>query len=120
MRARYTFGTLDGYIVAINAQTGEEEWRKLTVDPDMSYTITSAPRIIKGMVVIGNSGAEKSARGYLGAYDADTGEVSGASIRFPATQSLVLRHRRWKWRQPPEWLLVGAWRWRHRLGFRGL
>ncbi|MEK9648189.1 MAG: PQQ-binding-like beta-propeller repeat protein, partial [Gammaproteobacteria bacterium] len=67
-------GTLDGYIVAINAQTGEEEWRKLTVDPDMSYTITSAPRIIKGMVVIGNSGAEKSARGYLGAYDADTGE----------------------------------------------
>ncbi len=67
-------GTLDGNIVAINAQTGEEEWRKLTVDPDKSYTITSAPRIIKGMVVIGNSGAEKSARGYLGAYDADTGE----------------------------------------------
>jgi len=67
-------GTLDGYLVAINAETGEEAWRKLTVDPDKSYTITSAPRIIKGMVVIGNSGAEKSARGYLGAYDAETGE----------------------------------------------
>jgi len=67
-------GTLDGYIVAINANTGEEEWRKLTVDPDAQYTITSAPRIIKGQVLIGNSGSEKTARGYLGAYDAQTGE----------------------------------------------
>ncbi len=67
-------GTLDGYIVAINADTGEEEWRKLTVDPDAQYTITSAPRIIKGQVLIGNSGSEKTARGYLGAYDAETGE----------------------------------------------
>ncbi len=67
-------GTLDGYIVAINADSGEEEWRKLTVDPDAQYTITSAPRIIKGQVLIGNSGSEKTARGYLGAYDAKTGE----------------------------------------------
>ena len=67
-------GTLDGYIVAINADTGEEEWRKLTIDPNGPATITSAPRIIKGQVLIGNSGAEKSARGYLGAYDAATGE----------------------------------------------
>ena len=67
-------GTLDGYIVAINAGSGEEEWRKLTVDPDAQYTITSAPRIIKGQVLIGNSGSEKTARGYLGAYDAKTGE----------------------------------------------
>jgi quinohemoprotein ethanol dehydrogenase len=67
-------GTLDGYIVAINANSGEEEWRKLTVDPDAQYTITSAPRIIKGQVLIGNSGSEKTARGYLGAYDAQTGE----------------------------------------------
>ena len=67
-------GTLDGYIVAINANTGVEEWRKLTVDPDAQYTITSAPRIIKGQVLIGNSGSEKTARGYLGAYDAQTGE----------------------------------------------
>jgi len=67
-------GTLDGYIVAINADTGEEMWRKLTVDPSGPYTITSAPRIVKGQVLIGNSGAEKSARGYLGAYDATTGE----------------------------------------------
>lgn len=67
-------GTLDGYLVAINADTGAEEWRKLTLDPNGPQTITSAPRIVKGQVLIGNSGAEKSARGYLGAYDAETGE----------------------------------------------
>ncbi|MEX2367805.1 MAG: PQQ-binding-like beta-propeller repeat protein, partial [Pseudohongiellaceae bacterium] len=67
-------GTLDGYLVAIDAETGEEEWRKLTVDQSQQYTITSAPRIIKGQVLIGNSGSEFGVRGYLGAYDAETGE----------------------------------------------
>jgi quinohemoprotein ethanol dehydrogenase len=67
-------GTLDGYLVAINADTGEELWRKLTVDPEQQYTITSAPRVINGKVMIGNSGSEFGVRGYLGAYDATTGE----------------------------------------------
>ncbi len=67
-------GTLDGYLVAINAKTGQEEWRKLTVDADKQYTVTSAPRVIKGQVVIGNSGSEFGVRGYLGAYNATTGE----------------------------------------------
>lgn len=66
-------GTLDGYLVAINADTGVEEWRKQTVDPDEQYTVTSAPRVINGKVVIGNSGSEFGVRGYLGAYDARTG-----------------------------------------------
>ncbi len=67
-------GTLDGFLVAIDAETGEEVWRKLTVNQDEQYTITSAPRIIKGQVLIGNSGSEFGVRGYLGAYDAQTGE----------------------------------------------
>ncbi len=67
-------GTLDGYLVAINAETGEEDWRKLTVDPNEPYTVTSAPHVIKGQVLLGNSGAEKGVRGYIGAYDAETGE----------------------------------------------
>jgi quinohemoprotein ethanol dehydrogenase len=81
-------GTLDGYVVAINADTGEEEWRKLTVDPSGPYTITSAPRIIKEQVVIGNSGAEKSARGYLGAYDAETGEDRWRVYTVPGNPEL--------------------------------
>jgi PQQ-dependent dehydrogenase (methanol/ethanol family) len=67
-------GTLDGYLIAINAATGTEEWRKLTVDQSKQYTVTSAPRVIKGQVLIGNSGSEFGVRGYLGAYNATTGE----------------------------------------------
>ncbi len=66
-------GTLDGYLIAIDAKTGTEAWRKLTVDQSKLYTVTSAPRVIKGQVLIGNSGSEFGVRGYLGAYDARTG-----------------------------------------------
>ena len=67
-------GTLDGYLVALDAATGKEVWRTLTVDPNKQYSITSAPRIAKGMVFIGNSGGEFGIRGYISAYDADTGK----------------------------------------------
>jgi PQQ-dependent dehydrogenase (methanol/ethanol family) len=67
-------GALDGNLIAIDANTGQELWRKQTVDVTKQYTVTSAPRIIKGQVVIGNSGSEFGVRGYLGAYDATTGE----------------------------------------------
>ncbi len=81
-------GTLDGYLVAINAQTGQEEWRKLTVDADKQYTVTSAPRVIKGQVVIGNSGSEFGVRGYLGAYDARTGEDKWRVYTVPGNPEL--------------------------------
>jgi quinohemoprotein ethanol dehydrogenase len=67
-------GTLDGRLVAIDAKTGKEAWSKLTVDSSQNYSITSAPRIAKGKVFIGNSGGEYGVRGYIGAYDAETGE----------------------------------------------
>ncbi|MDT8397287.1 MAG: PQQ-binding-like beta-propeller repeat protein, partial [Pseudomonadales bacterium] len=51
---RIYVGTLDGYLIALDAGTGEEVWRKLTVDQSKQYTVTSAPRVIKGQVLIGN------------------------------------------------------------------
>ncbi len=66
--------SLDGRLIALNAQTGEEVWSTLTVNPDKAYTITGAPRVIKGKVLIGNGGGEYGVRGYFGAYDAETGE----------------------------------------------
>lgn len=67
-------GTLDGYLVAVDAGNGEELWRTLTIDPSRPYTITGAPRVVKGKVIIGNGGAEYGVRGYVSAYDVDTGE----------------------------------------------
>lgn len=67
-------GTIDGRLIALNAQTGEVEWEVLTIDRSRPYTITGAPRIADGKVIIGNGGAELGARGYITAYDALTGE----------------------------------------------
>ncbi|KPP97827.1 PQQ-dependent dehydrogenase, methanol/ethanol family [Marinobacter sp. HL-58] len=64
----------DGRLIAIDAKTGEKVWETNTLpDNDMSYTITGAPRIVNGNVIIGNGGAEFGVRGYITAYDAKTG-----------------------------------------------
>jgi quinohemoprotein ethanol dehydrogenase len=68
-------GTFDGYLVALDAGTGEEAWRVDTIENrNLAYTITGAPRVYGGKVMIGNGGAEYGVRGYLTAYDADSGD----------------------------------------------
>ena len=66
-------GALDGRLIALDAKTGGVAWSVQTTDPSKPYTITGAPRVIKGKVVIGNGGAEYGVRGYVTAYDADSG-----------------------------------------------
>lgn len=71
---RLFFGTLDGRLVALDRETGRVEWETVTVDQTKSYTITGAPRVIDGKVIIGNGGAEFGVRGFVAAYDADSGK----------------------------------------------
>ena len=67
--------TYDGYMVALDAATGEVSWRVDTIENrELSYTITGAPRIYNGKVIIGNGGAEYGVRGYITAYDTDSGD----------------------------------------------
>ncbi len=68
-------GVIDGRLEALDARTGEVAWSIVTVDQSKPYTITGAPRAAKGMVLIGNGGAELGVRGYLSAYDAATGDL---------------------------------------------
>lgn len=70
---RIYFGTIDGRLIAVDAKTGKPVWSTQTVDPGQPYSITGAPRIVKGKVLIGNGGAEYGVRGYVTAYDAATG-----------------------------------------------
>ncbi|MGL4541634.1 MAG: PQQ-dependent dehydrogenase, methanol/ethanol family, partial [Polymorphobacter sp.] len=67
-------GTLDGRLIAIDAKTGKPVWSVVTVDQSKPYTITGAPRVIKGKVIIGNGGAEFGVRGYVSAYDSKDGK----------------------------------------------
>src|SRR5690349_14578228 len=67
-------GVYDGRLVALVAATGKVAWEKDTlIDKEHSYTITGAPRVFNGKVLIGQGGAEYGARGYVTAYDAETG-----------------------------------------------
>ncbi len=68
--------TLDGRLIALDRATGAPLWSTVTVDQTKMYTITGAPRVVKDKVVIGNAGAEFGVRGYVSAYDADTGELA--------------------------------------------
>ncbi|MEH6551945.1 MAG: PQQ-dependent dehydrogenase, methanol/ethanol family [Pseudomonadales bacterium] len=68
-------GTLDGDLVAVNALSGEEVWRSPTIDKAKHYSITGAPRVANGVVIIGNGGSEFGTRGYVSGYDAESGEM---------------------------------------------
>jgi len=87
-QGKVIFGTLDGRLIALEAETGVPMWETLTVDPARPYTITGAPRIVKGKVIIGNGGAEYGVRGYVSAYDADTGEQVWRFYTVPGDPSL--------------------------------
>ncbi|MBT8080064.1 MAG: PQQ-dependent dehydrogenase, methanol/ethanol family, partial [Gammaproteobacteria bacterium] len=63
------------FLVSLDAATGKERWRVDTIDRKPPYTITGAPRIINGLVIIGNGGAEYGVRGYVSAYDAASGAL---------------------------------------------
>ncbi len=80
-------GTIDGRLISIDAATGERNWEKLTIDKSRDYTITGAPRIAKGNVIIGNGGAEYDARGYVTAYDAATGDQKWRFYTVPGDPS---------------------------------
>lgn len=68
-------GVFDGRLEALDAATGELLWSTVTVDQSQPYTITGAPRVFKDKVVIGNAGGELGVRGYLSAYNVDTGDL---------------------------------------------
>jgi len=76
-------GTLDGRLISLDAKTGAVRWTVQTTPNDQPYTITGAPRVVNGKVIIGNGGAEYGVRGYVSAYDADTGAMAWRFYTVP-------------------------------------
>ena len=66
--------TLDGRVIGLDARTGKEVWSTRTFGEDYPYTITGAPRVFNGKVVVSQSGGDLGVRGFVIALDADTGE----------------------------------------------
>jgi PQQ-dependent dehydrogenase (methanol/ethanol family) len=82
-KGRIYVGTLDGRLVALDAGTGQPDWSVQTTPKDRPYTITGAPRVVDGKVIIGNGGSEYGVRGFITAYDADTGDQAWRFYTVP-------------------------------------
>lgn len=72
---RIYYNTLDVHAVAVDANTGKEVWKVALGDINLGESITMAPLIVKGKVIVGNSGGEFGVRGWLAALDAGTGKL---------------------------------------------
>lgn len=78
---------LNNQIVALDAKTGKEVWKTASPEPATiknGYAMTGAPLIVDGVVIAGMAGAEFSARGFLEAYDANTGKHLWRTYTVPA------------------------------------
>ncbi|MBO9499376.1 MAG: PQQ-dependent dehydrogenase, methanol/ethanol family [Novosphingobium sp.] len=73
-KGKIYIGALDGRLIAIDAKDGHEIWTAQTFPPGHEYSITGAPRVYDGKVVIGNGGADYGSRGFVTAWDAETGK----------------------------------------------
>src|SRR6267142_573226 len=67
--------TLDSKLVALNAKTGDVVWKTDIADPELGYSETMAPTVVKGKVLIGTNGGEYGIRGFVKAYDAKDGKL---------------------------------------------
>jgi PQQ-dependent dehydrogenase (methanol/ethanol family) len=105
-------GTIDGRLLALEASSGTLAWETDTlVTRDVAYTITGAPRVVKGQVIIGNGGAEYGVRGYVSAYDAETGALTWRFFTVPGDPALgfeseTLRMAAASWNG--EWWRIGG------------
>ena len=104
-------GLLDGRLVALNKDTGLVDWVVQTTPPGQDYSITGAPRIAAGNVIIGNGGAEYGIRGFVTAYDAETGEQAWRTFTVPGNpadgfESEAMRVAAETW--TGEWWVVGG------------
>ncbi len=82
---RVIAGTIDGRLLALDAKTGALDWSVETASADTVNTITGAPRVFRGKVIIGNGGADFGGRGYVTAYDVATGRQAWRFYTAPGT-----------------------------------
>jgi alcohol dehydrogenase (cytochrome c) len=77
-------GTIDGHLIAIDAKTGRAVWDVAVSKPELGYSLTVAPIIVKDKVIIGPAGGEYGIRGFIAAFDAKTGKEAWRFHTVPA------------------------------------
>jgi len=74
-QGKVIINTLDGNTIAVDADTGKEVWKTKLGDINKGESVTMAPLVVKGKVLVGNSGGEFGVRGWIAALDADSGKL---------------------------------------------
>jgi quinohemoprotein ethanol dehydrogenase len=110
-RDKVYVGTLDARLIALDKHSGMPVWSVQTADTGKPYSITGAPLIARGMVIIGNGGAEFGVRGYITAYDVETGKTLWRTYTVPGDpskgfESVALEKAAKTWRG--EWWKTGG------------
>jgi len=106
-------GTLDARLVALDAKTGKVVWEVQTADKNADYSITGAPLIVKGKVIIGNGGGEFAVRGYISAYDPETGKLIWRFYTVPGDPSKPFENKAMEvaaktWTGDGDWWKLGG------------
>jgi alcohol dehydrogenase (cytochrome c) len=86
-------GTLDAKLIAVDAITGRKKWEAITVDYTKGYALTVAPLIVKDKVIVGPAGGELGIRGFIAAYESETGREAWRFNTVP--QPGELGHDTW-------------------------
>src|SRR5437667_9967553 len=76
-------GTLDAKLIALDGLTGKLVWEKQIADPEKGYSETMAPTVVENKVLIGTNGGEYGIRGFLKAFDADSGNLLWTFYTIP-------------------------------------
>jgi quinohemoprotein ethanol dehydrogenase len=111
-KGKIIFGTLDGRLIALDAKSGKQVWSTKATPNERRYSITSPPRIANDTIFIGSAGAEFDARGYIDAYDAETGKhkwrfwtVPGDPAKGFENKTMEMAATTWK---TPGWWTQGG------------
>jgi PQQ-dependent dehydrogenase (methanol/ethanol family) len=112
-KGKIYLGALDGRLIALDGKTGKEVWSVWTTPQTTHHTITATPRIANGKIFIGNGGAEYDIRGYVAAWDAETGKqlwkwytVPGDPSKPYENKAMEMAAKTWKGDQ--YWKLGGG------------
>lgn len=113
-RGKVYVASFDGRLFALDAKTGAVVWHADTiVDHKRGYTSTGAPEVAGSVVVIGNAGGEFDARGYVSAYDLDTGKLAWRFFTVPPAPGQPLENPELKaaqktWDPKSDWSMGGG------------
>ncbi|TXS96467.1 PQQ-dependent dehydrogenase, methanol/ethanol family [Parahaliea maris] len=106
-------GAYDGRLIAIDGTTGKEIWSANTTDSKPWLTITGAPRVVNGKVIIGNGGGDYGTRGFFSAYSAESGELLWRFYVVPGDPANGFEHPEMEmametWNQDRDWSVGGG------------